>query len=108
MGPAAPTLALLTAALAGRDESAARLLADPRANPAALDLPEFAALRARPPVAKALAARRERRWSPLRAAWAAAVVSGSAALARADAAAARVEALAAAVADALAEALAPC
>jgi hypothetical protein len=73
---------LRRAATAGRAEVVALLLADPRTDPAVLDPPEFAALRAKPLVAAALAARR---WSPLRAAWAAAAVAGAAALARADA-----------------------
>jgi hypothetical protein len=64
---------LRRAASNGRTEVVALLLADPRTDPAVLDPPEFAALRAEPLVAAALAARR--RWSPLRAA----------ALARADA-----------------------
>jgi hypothetical protein len=67
----------------GRTEVVALLLGDPRVDPAALDVPWYAAFRTRPLVAEALALRR--RWSPLRAAWAAAAVAGAAALARADA-----------------------
>jgi hypothetical protein len=51
-------------------------------DPAVLDPPEFAAFRARPDVAEALA--RRRRWGPRRAAWAGAVVAAAAAWARAD------------------------
>jgi hypothetical protein len=64
--------------------SAALLLAHPRTNPAALFRPGFAAFRARPPVAEALAARR--RWSAPRAAWVAAAAAAAAARARAEAA----------------------
>ena len=46
------------AAAGGHDEVVALLLADPRVDPAALDPPEFAAFRARPLVAEALARRR--------------------------------------------------
>ncbi len=64
-------------------EIAALLLADPRTDPADLDRPEFAPLRACPPVASALALRR--RWSPLRAAWVAAAVAAAAVAAAAHA-----------------------
>ena len=62
--------AIRSAARAGHAGVAALLLDDPRVDPAALDPPEFAPFRARPPVAAALA--RRRRWSPLRAAFLAA------------------------------------
>ena len=69
--------ALQNAAKHGEEAIALLLLADPRVDPAALDPPEFAAFRARPRVAEALrAARARRRWTPLRAAWAGAVVAG--------------------------------
>jgi hypothetical protein len=67
-------LAIRLAAQRDDAEVVALLLADPRVDPAALDPPRFAAFRARPDVAEALA--RRRRWTRLRGAWVAAVVSG--------------------------------